>query len=253
MGCDSSVPALRYTRVIGGVEVARGTAVALSSRMKKAFVLALVLVGCAAPSSDTGGDDGVTPDAPSMTTPDGSPGATCPLAAAMGDAGSLSALKSQRCNVPGTMGTKKWYRLSATLPGAPTDIVQLELWDGQGVFAGTTVKTGTYQITGAELAYGTCGVCLRAAGDKGTAGAKTYFATGGTVEVTSVGAAGTALTAKITNATFAEVNSTNAKVPGGCTTALAGVTVSGTIVDVGGGGGGGGTGGGASCPSTVGD
>ena len=253
MGCDSSKPAARYTRVIGSIEVARGTTVALWSCMKKAFVLAFVLVGCAAPASDSGGDDGVTPDAPSSMTPDGTPSATCPLAATMGDAGSLSALKSQRCNVPGSMGTRKWYRLSATLPGAPNDIVQLELWDGQGVFAGTTVKTGTYQITGAELSYATCGVCLRAAGDKGTASAKTYFATAGTVEVTSVGAAGTALTAKITNATFAEVDAMNAKVTNGCTTALAGVSVSGTIVDVGGGGGGGGTGGGAACPSTVGD
>ena len=94
---------------------------------------------------------------------------------------------------------------------------------------------------------------MPARGDKGTAAAKTYFATGGTVEVTAVGAAGTTLTAKITNATFAEVNAMNVKVQNGCTTALAGASVSGTIVDVGGGGGGGGTGGGASCPSTVGD
>jgi hypothetical protein len=219
--------------------------------MKQAFVLAFVLVGCAAPASDTGGDDGVTPDA--STTPDGTPSVTCPLAATVADAGSLSALKSQRCNVPGSMGTKKWYRLSATLPGAPMDVVPLELWDGQGGFAGGTVRTGTFQITGAELAYSTCGVCLRAAGDKGTAAEKTYFATGGTVEVTSVGAAGTTLSAKITNATFAEVNAMNVKVTNGCTTALAGATVSGSIGGGGGGGGGGGTGGGPSCPSTVGD
>jgi hypothetical protein len=222
--------------------------------MRKAL-LALVLVGCAAPADGGGGgDDGMTttPDA-SMPNPDPDPAATCPLAAAMGDAGALSPLKSQRCSVPGTMGTKKWYRLSATLPGAPTDIVQLELWDGQGAFAGGVVRTGTFQITGAELAYNTCGVCLRAAGDKGTANAKTYFATSGTVEVTSVGAAGSTLSAKITNATFAEVNAMNIKVQNGCITNLTSATASGTIVDVGGGGGGGGTGGGAACPSTVGD
>ena len=188
-----------------------------------------------------------------MTMTDGEMQATCPLAASMGDAGSLAAFKSQRCNVPGSMGTKKWYRLSAQVPGAPNDYVQLELWDGQGAFTGGTVRTGTFQITGAELAYGTCGVCLRAVGDKATAAAKTYFATAGTVEVTAVGAAGTTLSAKITNATFAEVNTMNQKVPNGCATTLAGATVSGTVVDVGGGGGGGGTGGGPSCPSTVGD
>src|SRR5687768_11440650 len=164
-----------------------------SSIMRNALLL--VLVGCAAPSPEGGGDDGPTPDA-SSTDPE--PSVTCPLPDNMGDAGSLTALKSQRCNVAGTMGTRKWYRLSATLPNAPTDIVQLELWDGQGAFAGGVVRTGTFPITGAELSYTTCGVCLRAVGDKGTAAAKTYFATGGTVEITSVG---TTLTAKITNAT----------------------------------------------------
>ena len=83
---------------------------------------------------------------------------------------------------------------------------------------------------------------------KGETGTKTYFATGGTVQVTSVGIAGATLSAKITNATFAEVDAANAKVPNGCTTTVAGATLSGTIVDAGGGGGGGG-----GCATTVGD
>jgi hypothetical protein len=236
----------RYRAVIGGVAVARGTRVARRPSMRK-VLLAALLVGCASPSSETGGDDAPTPDASETSQ------ATCPLPASMGDAGTLDALKSQRCNVPMSMGTRKWYRLSATLPGAPADIVQLELWDGQGAFSGGTVRTGTFQLTGAELSYATCGICLRAVGDKGTADAKTYFATGGTVEITAVGAAGAELAATITNATFVEVDAQNKPIASGCAATLANIAVSGTVVDVGGGGGGGGTGGGASCPATVGD
>ena len=215
-----------------------------------AVVIATLLVGCAgpAPSSTNNGDDAPMPDA--STTPD-SPTqmAMCPMAATTADTGALTAIKSQRCNVPGTMGAQKWYRLSASLPGQATDIVQLELWDAKGAFTGGTVQPGTYQLTGAELSMATCGVCLRAVGDKGTAGAKQYFATAGTVVVTTVGAAGTTFAATVTSATFAEVDATGAKVTGGCSAALAGAQVSGTIVDVGGGGGGGG----GQCPATVGD
>ncbi len=199
------------------------------------------------------GDDAPAPDAADNPTPK-----VCPLPETTADMGTLSALKAQRCNVSGSMGTRKWYRLSATMPGGTTDVVQVELWDGQGAFAGGAVHTGTFQLTGAELDYATCGVCVRAVGDKGTTGAKTYFATGGTVEVTSVGAGGATLSAKITNITLAEVDATNKKVTGGCTANVAGATVTGTVQDLsgtgtgGGGGGGGGTGGG-SCPTTVGD
>ena len=220
--------------------------------MRKAL-FAIVLAGCAGQVDDIGNN--TTPDAkgPNPDAPVSS--VTCPLPGSTADTGTLSALKAQKCNVSGTMGTRKWYRLSASLPGGATDIVQLELWDGRGAFTGGTVHTGTFQLSGAELDYATCGVCVRAVGDKGTTGAKTYFATGGTVEVTAVG---TTLSAKITNITLAEVDAQNAKVASGCTANVAAATVSGTVQDLtnvgggGGGGGGGGTGGGT-CATTVGD
>src|SRR5262245_32503180 len=82
-----------------------------------------------------GGDDGTTqPDAPTSS-------ANCALPMTMPDAGDLAALKSQQCNVPGTMGAQKWYRLSATITGT-TDVVQLELWDNRGPFAGGAVRPG---------------------------------------------------------------------------------------------------------------
>jgi hypothetical protein len=46
-----------------------------------------------------------------------------------------------------SMGMQHWYRMSATLPGAPTDFIQIELYDKIGTFAGTTVHTGTFRST----------------------------------------------------------------------------------------------------------
>jgi hypothetical protein len=255
MGADAPISSARYTHVIGVIEVARGTMVAprITINMRN-LVLLLGLVGCTTGTDPQGGgDDTPGPDASMNPNTDGSTQGTCPMAAATPETGALTASKTQRCNVPNTMGARKWYRMMVTLPGAPNDIVQLELWDGQGAFTGGVVRTGTFTISGAETSYQTCGVCLRAVGDKGTAGQKLYLATGGTVEITSVGVGGTTLAAKITNAAFAEVDANNAKVTGGCTSSLAGSTLSGTIVDTGGGGDGGGGGGGSACPLTIGD
>jgi hypothetical protein len=176
----------------------------------------------------------------------------CPLPASTPDTGALTATKTEMCNVPGTQGAQHWYRLAVTLPSGAMDYVQLDLWDNKGAFAGSTVKPGTYQITGNDAAYATCGVCVRGLGDKGSAGQKEYFATGGTVTVTAVGAAGQPLSATLSNITLAEVDPTlHAPVASGCTASVANTQVSGTLLQVSGGGGGGG--GGGACPTTVGD
>ncbi len=188
------------------------------------------------------------PDAPEQEV--------CPLPATMADAGDLTALKAQRCNVPGSMGAKKWFRLSATLPAGAADIVQLELWPGQGAFATTDILPGTYTITGADTADSTCGVCLRAIGDKNLPTQKFYFATAGTVDITAIGAAPAPISATITDAMFAEVDASNNPVASGCTASLAAVQVDGTVMDMGGmgsGSGGGGGGGMGMCPRTIGD
>jgi len=209
-------------------------------------IVLLLVTGCPGPASS--GDDQHTPDA----AVDGAahldaPVAGCPLAMTMTDAGMIAAFKAQRCNVPGSGGTQKWYRLSAQLT-TTGDYVQLELWPNLGAFTGA-VTTGTFTIGGNDAAYTTCGVCGRALGDKGQAAQKEYFATSGTVNVTAVGAAGQPIAATLTNIGFVEVNgTTHDPIASGCAAALAGIQISGTVVDVGGGGGGGG-----SCPTTVGD
>jgi len=163
--------------------------------------------------------------------------------------GDLTALTAHQCNVPGSGGAKKFYQLSATMTGT-MDIVQVELWDGRGAFAAGAVAVGSYP---ADADFNTCGVCIRALGDKGLATQKEYFATAGTVEVTAIGGAGQPISATVTSATFVEVDSTShAVVTMGCTSALARVKVDGTVVAVTGGGGGGGGGGGA-CPIGIGD
>jgi hypothetical protein len=210
--------------------------------MRKTLLSLLVVVGCGGGgggSDDDGTDAGVDAavDAPKQPT--------CALPEATADTGNLAATKAQQCNVPGTMGAKKWYRLAATLPGAPMDFVQVELWDARGVFGTGAVAAGTYQITGAELNPATCGVCVRGLGDKGSGTQKEYFATAGTVQVTSIGGAGTAASVTLTNITFQEVDAAKLPVTGGCSAAVTRAKVDGTIVIVGGGSGG--------CPGTVGD
>jgi hypothetical protein len=201
-----------------------------------ALVALVTLVGCAA---DDGGSAG----------PDGAAG--CPLDESIAAVGAQPALKAQRCNVPGSMGARKWYRLSATLPGT-TDVVQLELYDQAGPFAGGAVHTGTFPI---ETDVATCGVCLRAVGDKGAPTETAYFGTGGTVNITAIGTDGAPISAALNDATLVEVDANQAPVSGGCTTSIASLQIDGTVMEVGGsgGGGGGGTGGSGSCATTVGD
>jgi len=178
----------------------------------------------------------------------------CPVVSGA-DAGDLPALKAQKCNVSGSMGAKNWYRLAATLPGS-TNVVQVELWPERGAFRGGPVRAGTFQITGDDLDFATCGVCLRAMGDKGGATQREYFATAGTVEVTAVGTTeGAPFAATIVEASFAEVDGDHTEVAGGCSVDLERAKISGVVMILGGGGGGGGGGGSGpgGCQTTVGD
>ena len=172
------------------------------------------------------------------------------------DAGQLSALASERCNVSGSMGSKNWYRLSAMLPGG-NDVVQVELWPERGAFRGGPVRTGTFTLSGDDLSFATCGVCLRAMGDKGMPTEREYFAIAGTVEVTAVSPTADApFVATILDASFAEVDGDHVELSKGCATDLERAKISGLVVPRGGSGGGAGGGGGsgaAGCTTTIGD
>jgi hypothetical protein len=177
---------------------------------------------------------------------------TCQLDPAMPDTGTLTAAIAQQCNVPGTQGAQHFYRVSAGVPTAPMDVLQIELWDGRGAFTGGLVVPGTYPITGAELSRDTCGICVRGLGGKGTADEMEYFATGGSVTVTTVTLGGGAFSAEVTGIDFGEIDAT-AGTPittDQCTATVARSQIDGTLVVTGGGGGGGG---GGACPTTIGD
>jgi hypothetical protein len=194
-----------------------------------------------------GTDDDGAPDPPDPSS--------CTLAAELADAGDLLALKANQCNVPMSQGQRKWYRLSATLPGT-TDIVELNLWDNLGAFKGGKIRLGTFPISGEETSFTTCGVCVRALGDKGTAEQQEFLANGGTVEITALGVNNEPISATLSNLTFAQVdNATRVPVPSGCTSTLARIKMSGTVValGMGGGNGGGGGMGGNNCPTVIGD
>jgi hypothetical protein len=69
-------------------------------------------------------------------------------------------------------------------------------------------------------------------GDKGTASAKEYFATSGTVVVASVGPNPTTFSATLTNIGLVQVDASHAPVTGGCADTVASTQVSGTVMDV---------------------
>jgi hypothetical protein len=104
-----------------------------------------------------------------------------------------------------------------------TDYFVLELYKGYSSF-GTKIAPGRYPITGDELDYETCGVCPLIRADCSYDGVcqQIFYATGGTVTITSVYPN---LAFTVENLTFAEVAidpGTRASTPlsGGCVSAI---------------------------------
>lgn len=111
----------------------------------------------------------------------------------------------------------------------PADVLKVELYGGFGVFSSGTIAPGTYQLTGGELNYATCGVCLRVLTNTDPSTnmyEHDYLATGGTVTISAVGtAAGQQFTATLSNITFEHVTiapTTFQSTPAGdgCTSAI---------------------------------
>ena len=108
----------------------------------------------------------------------------------------------------GATGSNAHQETWAGALNTDTDVLQLELYAGFGGFGSGDIKPGTYQLTGAELNYMTCGVCLRiftdVTGTGSAAKAKDdYFATGGTVTLTAT--SGSNFSASISNITMNHV------------------------------------------------
>jgi hypothetical protein len=80
--------------------------------------------------------------------------------------------------------------------------LQIELHDGRGVFSGQ-LRTGTYALVGDELDRRSCGACVELIADQGTSRQACYFATGGTLALTTVSE--TELAGTLASVRFAEV------------------------------------------------
>jgi hypothetical protein len=161
-----------------------------------------------------GGDEG------GNTTVDAAPivdsaGPVCLVSANFADLGAKTGTTSQG---PSTMTIV----LDA---GPPRDSFFLKLNAGKGVFPGA-LTTGTFQIAGAELSQATCGLCVNIIADivTGQGPSKFYFATGGTVMLTSH----TPPTGTLANVTFTEVDAGGMPVGSGCATTISAMQFSGT-------------------------
>jgi hypothetical protein len=88
---------------------------------------------------------------------------------------------------------------------ANPDLLEIELVSGYGVFV-DGLKAGTFKLTGDELDYGTCGLCVRLLSKVDPASWEAnqyYMATGGTVTLSSVMGQ---LAGTLSNVTFTHVD-----------------------------------------------
>lgn len=232
--------------------VAVGTALAGTATVRSALLL-FVLVGCSAqlgPASggaDGKGDgNGTGPDAAVVSSPDAAPtdGSTvvadnaCGVTATLGDLGNLTGVAGSALQQGST--TQRVGFVSAPTPMSAAqpapDYLTVELWDNFGVFAGGAARTGTFQITGSETDYDTCGACvLVLANVANDTPSKLLLATSGSVTITSVAtAAGQTLQLSLSNASFVEIaadaNGAYASVAGSsCPSPISSVGLSDTI------------------------
>ena len=169
--------------------------------------------GNGGPSSD-GVDASAAPDArppdAGGSSVDAAP-AACTAPASFGDAG---ALQAEAFFVPdvneGTDdgATDDLLVMIAPLDGtAMPDAIELRLFAGYGAFTGGAIRTGTFELTGAELDLNECGICAGVITDTTQDGyADDYLPTGGTLELTAIGtAAGQMLTGRLSNLSFRHV------------------------------------------------
>jgi len=129
------------------------------------------------------GDDAGLPDANQL----------CAIAADLGDVGTIPAEASVavRKNDVET-GDPELITYIGALNGDPESRDQLvvQLYRGFGVFTSRSIEAGDYELTGDELNYKTCGVCVRIFADRPTDGgrpAQDMMATGGTLHVEAIG------------------------------------------------------------------
>lgn len=202
-------------------------------KLTLSLIPALALVAC-------GGDDGASLpiDAPGGSI-DAPPAACTVSTTSFGDKGALTGVATFAAN---TMNPAL-YRIAmqAALEGAePTDVLFIDFYTGYEPFgtqqAPTAVMPGTYNLSGAQVDYATCGVCVTMGTNATMAGYDDdYMVTGGTVTVTALGdAVGETLTLSVSGLQLQHVNidpmsGATTSANDGCTTSLSNATFTGMV------------------------
>jgi len=213
----------------------------------------LVAAACAACSSSADdpspSEDDLAPDAGADTVEDVAD--NCDLPSAL-DAPALSNMEAIYGNQPGSMGARQVYRMFAAIDGTETGLLQVELWDDRGVFAGDVGTPGSFTIEGAETDPDTCGVCVFLIGEHLSDGSvATFLAQSGTVTIDQL--SGT-MSGSVSDLSFTEVGLYDRDI-GPCAASLSSASFSApiTVISGGGGGGGGGSGTGGGTGGGTGD
>ena len=129
-----------------------------------------------------------------------------------------------------TGGAQDYYIYQGDLNADP-DTLDIELYTGFGVFK-NGIKAGTYTLSGDELNYATCGLCVLIYTDvSGGTPTDTYLATGGTVTISTLQPT---LTGTLSNVTFTHVDinsSTFQSMPvgDGCNSSISSLSISAPV------------------------
>lgn len=172
--------------------------------MKKLALVALVLAACGGGEKK---NDVVLPDAPNNPTPD-APSQACLVASSLGTVTPANAFAQHSMGMNGMPPGEYVFGTLINADATP-DALQIELYAGFGAFPGALPAAGaTVQITGAEANYATCGACVRIFTDLDTstgnsAEENSYFATSGTIQLTSI--TETSVAGTLTNLQFDHV------------------------------------------------
>jgi hypothetical protein len=189
---------------------------------------------------DSGTGDAATPteggkklDSGTQDTGTGDASATCTADATY--SGAITGQTAVYYPTPADAGADAGPEDSYQLQGAyntDQDLFDIEIYDGYGAFT-NGVQAGTYTLTGDDLNYGTCGLCVLIYADANGQSADPYMATAGSITITSISPTGT-FAGSGTNLTFTHVsidqNSLQSTPVGdGCNSAISSVSFSATV------------------------
>ena len=137
---------------------------------------------------------------------DGSAAGTCNAMASYGAANFTMQVAGTKGS--GTTGSNAHFEEWDGLLNADPDALVLELYAGFGGFGSGDIRPGTYQLTGSDAQYASCGICLRLFTDLTGSGSQTmakdqYFATGGSITLTTT--TGSNFSASLSNVTMTHV------------------------------------------------